>query len=215
MTKPCFVFSTPFSRSSDRSRSATNSGPVKSTAGRCIACSTRCGMLVGPGCMKNCQPRETLIAISPGGSPMIPALPLLLPRQVSLRLRRIEERQHLELRRNDLRPLVEERVQLLVRAHVEHRHEPPSRPRIGPERLAGLELRLEPAPERAAAGSDCGRAFGARAADDEEEHPPKDNPPAGGSFSPGGGKRRGKKPKGPRRSWKGAWRGGAAPGSPR
>src|SRR6185503_1670270 len=66
MTKPCFVFSTPFSRSSPRSRSATNSGPVKSTAGRCIACSARCGMLVGPGCMKNCQPRATLTANLPG-----------------------------------------------------------------------------------------------------------------------------------------------------
>ena len=64
MTNPCFVFSTPFSRSSDRSRSATNSGPVKSIAGRAIACSTRSGMLVGPGCMKNCQPRATLIAFS-------------------------------------------------------------------------------------------------------------------------------------------------------
>jgi len=37
-----------------------NALPVKSTAGRAIASSTRCGMLVGPGCMKNCQPRETL-----------------------------------------------------------------------------------------------------------------------------------------------------------
>jgi hypothetical protein len=29
-----------------------------------MACITRSGMLVGPGCMKNCQPRATLIAIS-------------------------------------------------------------------------------------------------------------------------------------------------------
>src|SRR6187401_2191655 len=63
MTKPFFVLRIDFIRSSERSRSATNSGAVKSTAGRAIACSTRCGMLVGPGCMKNCQPRAVLMGV--------------------------------------------------------------------------------------------------------------------------------------------------------
>src|SRR4029079_3951341 len=93
MAKPCFVFSTPFSRSSDRSRSATNSGPMKSIAGRRIACSTRCGMLVGPGCMKNCPPRVTLIAclpdravILPGGGAAQPAQCACLACKLGMRL---------------------------------------------------------------------------------------------------------------------------------
>src|SRR4051794_9688225 len=65
MGKPFFVLRTPLRRSRERSRRATKSGPVKSTAGRAMASRIRSGMLVGPGCMKNGQPRDTVIGDTP------------------------------------------------------------------------------------------------------------------------------------------------------
>src|SRR6266545_1055011 len=65
MGKPFLVLRISLRRSRQRSRRATNSGPVKSTAGRAIARRTRSGIFVGPGCMKNCQPRA-MVMVSPG-----------------------------------------------------------------------------------------------------------------------------------------------------
>jgi hypothetical protein len=93
----------------------------------------------------------------------------LAPVQIAERSRRLDERVQIEMRGNDVGPLVQERVQFLVGLDVEQRYGAPPGARMNETAFLRLEVPIDPRPELLAAPRDRRGPLGPRRADNQEK----------------------------------------------